>query len=221
MIVLEKRTRQGTEARQTGLVVAALQLAAQHSPANITTGDLAQAVGITQGAVFRHFESKEAIWLAVMDWVSGTLMEQLQAAAAAPPPSPWTSTPLEIQPQAPVLAARRAVFLAHVDFVITHPGVPRLIFQELQHAQDTALKGRVRALMQRYRMLVVGLLQQAQEQQLLAPSTDLASASVLFMGSVQGLLMQAMLSGQVHTMAAQAPGVFAIYLRGITVKATP
>ena len=221
MIVLEKRTRQGTEARQTGLVVAALQLAAQHSPANITTGDLAQAVGITQGAVFRHFESKEAIWLAVMDWVSSTLMEQLQAAAAAPPPSPSTSAPLEIQPQAPVLAALRAVFLAHVDFVITHPGVPRLIFQELQHAQDTALKGRVRALMQRYRLLVADLLQQAQEQQLLAPNTDLASAAVLFMGSVQGLLMQAMLSGQVHTMAAQAPGVFAIYLRGITVKATP
>lgn len=219
MTVLEKRTRQGTEARQTGLVVAALQLAAQHSPANITTGDLAQAVGITQGAVFRHFESKEAIWLAVMDWVSSTLMDQLQAAAASPPPSATLET--QPQPQAPVLTALQAVFLAHVDFVITHPGVPRLIFQELQHAQDTALKARVRDLMQRYRLLVVGLLQQAQEQQLLAPNTDLASAAVLFMGSVQGLVMQAMLNGQVNTIAAQAPGVFAIYLRGITVKATP
>ena len=55
-----KRPKQVTEVRQAGLVEAALQLAAQRSPADITTGDLAQAVGITQGAVFRHFSSKEA-----------------------------------------------------------------------------------------------------------------------------------------------------------------
>ena len=213
MAVLEKRSRQGTEARQTGLVAAALHLAAQHSPAKITTSDLAQAVGITQGAVFRHFESKEAIWLAVMDWAASTLMEQLQDAAmshAPPPPS-----------EPGVFAAMRGVFMAHVAFVVANPGVPRLIFQELQHAQDTALKARVRELLQRYRMLVMGLLQQAQQQQLLAPKTDLASAAVLFMGSVQGLVMQAMLNGQVSTMAEHAPGVFAIYLRGITVKKNP
>lgn len=213
MTALGKRSRQGTEVRQMGLVAAALQLAAQHSPATITTGDLAQAVGISQGAVFRHFESKEAIWLAVMDWVASTLMEQLQSAA---------SQPLSIPPSEPAsLAALRGVFMAHVNFVIGNPGVPRLIFQELQHAQDTTLKARVRALMQSYRMLLVDLLQQAQLQQLLTPKTDLASAAVLFMGSIQGLVMQAMLNGQVSTMAERAPGVFAIYLRGLTVKETP
>ncbi|MDZ4240206.1 MAG: TetR family transcriptional regulator, partial [Hydrogenophaga sp.] len=46
--------KQPTETRQAALVAAALALAAERSPATVTTAELAQAVGITQGAVFRH-----------------------------------------------------------------------------------------------------------------------------------------------------------------------
>lgn len=206
MTTLPKRPKQATALRQASLVEAALQLAALRSPTGITTADLAQAVGITQGAVFRHFASKEAIWLAVLDWTADTLMARLQAAQTA---------------SADPLAALQAVFMAHVDFVAAYPGVPRVIFQELQHAQDTALKARVRSLMQQYRTLVLGLLQRAQAQRLLAPGTDLQAAAVLFLGSVQGLLMQALISGQVEGMATQAAGVFSIYLRGLRAKETP
>ena len=207
-----KRPKQVTEVRQASLVEAALQLAAQRSPADITTGDLAQAVGITQGAVFRHFSSKEAVWLAALDWATDTLMARLQAAATL-------AITLE-RPEPEALAALQNVFLEHVNFVIAHPGVPRIIFQELQHTEDTPLKARVRGLMQQYRALLMGLLTQAQKQHSLAPGTDLQSATVLFMGAVQGLVMQSLLSGQVHAMAAQAPGVFSIYLRGLTLKET-
>lgn len=206
MEVLEKRAKQSTELRQAGLVDAALQLAAQRSPSDITTAELAQAVGITQGAVFKHFASKEALWLAVLDWTSVTLMSRLQTAAGA---------------ESSALAALRAVFMAHVDFVMAYPGVPRIIFQELQHAQDTALKARVRALMQQYRQLLTGLLQGAQAQQEVAPDTDLPAAAVLFIGSVQGLVMQSLISGQVSAMAAQAPGVFGLYTRGLSAQPRP
>ena len=140
-------TKQPTQTRQAELVAAALALAAERSPAEVTTAALAQAVGITQGAVFRHFESKEAIWLAVIDFAHQDLLARLHAAAA-----------VQTQP----LAALRAVFMAHVDFVVEQPGVPRVIFQELQHPEDTPLKARVRRLMQAYRTLLTGLLQRAQ-----------------------------------------------------------
>ena len=201
-----KSVKQSTEIRQAGLVDAALKLAAQRSPSDITTSDLAQAVGITQGAVFRHFSNKEAVWLAVLDWTADTLMRRLQMAADAELAKPDKLAPL---------AALKAVFMAHVDFVVAHPGVPRVIFQELQHAQDTALKARVRGLMQQYRRLLMGVLERAQEQRLLAPGSDLQAAAVLFVGSIQGLVMQSMISGEVRAMAQQAPAVFTIYLRGL------
>ena len=209
MEISVKSVKQSTEIRQAALVDAALTLAAQRSPAGITTGDLAQAVGITQGAVFRHFANKEAIWLAVLDWTADSLMSRLQAAADGE-----LAKTVKLAP----LAALQAVFMAHVDFVVAHPGVPRVIFQELQHAQDTALQKRVRGLMQQYRRLLMGLLEHAQEQRLLAPGTDREAAAVLFVGSVQGLVMQSLISGEVRAMARQALGVFKIYLRGLTLK---
>ena len=192
--------KQPTETRQASLVAAALALAAERSPTAVTTADLAQAVGISQGAVFRHFESKAAIWLAVIDFAHQTLLGRLRAVADAQPDP---------------LLALRAVFLAHVAFVVEQPGVPRVIFQELQHPEDTPLKARVRGLMQAYHALITGLLQRALAARQLAPGTDLQAAAVLFIGSVQGLVMQSLLSGQVGAMRALAPAVFDLFQQAI------
>jgi AcrR family transcriptional regulator len=199
--VIDKPAKQATEIRQAGLVEAALALAAQRSPASITTTDLATAVGISQGAVFRHFASKEAIWLAVMDWVNVTLMARLHEVAG--------------QNQLEPMLALEGVFMAHVDFVMAYPGVPRVIFQELQSPDDTALKAGVRRLMQHYRQLLMGLLTQAQADGALSRHLDLPAAAVLFIGSIQGLVMQSLISGQVAGMAQLAPGVYAIFQRGL------
>lgn len=206
------RSRLTTSLRQAGLIDAALILASQRNPAEVTTGDLAQAVGISQGAVFKHFQSKQSIWLAVLNWATLELMQQLRAAI---------QVRHDCQEDFNPLAALQDVFIAHVNFVIAYPGVPRVVFQELQHAEETALKAAVRSLMQQHRALVMDLLLSAESQKRLAFATDVQSAAVLFLGSVQGLVMQTLLSGQVHAMAEQAPGVFAIYLRGITCKETP
>ncbi|MDR3368744.1 TetR/AcrR family transcriptional regulator [Rhodoferax sp.] len=215
MEIIDKPSKQRTEVRQASLVEAALRLAADRSPADITTGDLAQAVGITQGAVFRHFANKEAIWLAALDWTTTTLMGRLQEVAAkAGEPAAQNATP-DVAAQAPSLRALQAVFMAHVAFVVDYPGVPRVIFQELQQPQDTALKARVRQLMQQYRALLMRLLLQAQQEHLIAAEADLTGASVLFIGSIQGLVMQALISGDVAAMTRLAPGVFAIYQRGL------
>jgi len=141
----------------------------------------------------------------VIDFAHQDLLARLQAAAAA-----------QTQP----LAALRAVFMAHVDFVVEQPGVPRVIFQELQHPEDTPLKARVRGLMQAYRTLLTGLLQRAQTARLLAPGTDLQAAAVLFIGSVQGLVMQSLLSGQVGAMHTLAPAVFKLFQQAIAAPPT-
>ncbi|ACB35512.1 transcriptional regulator, TetR family [Leptothrix cholodnii SP-6] len=193
-------TRLSTEERQTEIVAAALRLAEAFSPARITTGEIAAAVGVSQGAVFKHFSSKEAIWLAAMGRVRTQLLQSLDAAAQA------AATPL---------AALAAVFRAHVDFVVAHPGVPRLIFHELEQPADSAVKQEVRALLQAYRKLLLRLLDAAVRQGQASAVLDQEAAATLFVGIVQGLVMQSMLSGKPATMKAQADRVFALYLHGI------
>lgn len=201
MPALQSVPKQRTEVRQASLIAAALALAAERSPADVTTAHLAQAIGVTQGAVFRHFESKEAIWLAVLDDTSARLLANLRAAADA---------------QSDPLAGLQAVFEAHVGFVEAHPGMPRLMFQELQHPGHSPLKARVGQLMGAYRQLLLGLLSQAQAQGQIAPGVDLQAAAVLFVGSIQGLVIQSLVSGNLRTVGAQAPGVFALLRSGLT-----
>lgn len=197
----EKPGKQATEIRQAELIEAALGLAAQRSPAAITTGDLAQAVGISQGAVFRHFDSKQALWLSVLRWVRHALMLGLQEAAHLN--------------KANAIDALRAVFMAHVAFVMQHPGVPRILFHELQQPEDSPQKAEVRGLMQVYRELLTTLLIAAKDSNFIAADEDLESASVLFIGSIQGLVMQALISGKPQALEQHASSVFALYQRGL------
>jgi AcrR family transcriptional regulator len=194
------QNRLPTEERQAEIVAAALRLAREVSPALITTSDIAAAVGVTQGAVFKHFPTKDAIWLAAMAWVRERLLAALEAAAQAEP-SP--------------LGALAAVFRAHVAFVVAHPGVPRLIFHELQRPADSPVKQEVRALLQRYRRLLLGLFDAAVQQGQAPATLDKDAAATLFVGIVQGLVMQSMLNGKPVATKAEAERVFALYLRGI------
>ena len=193
-------SRLPTQARQAEIVAAALHLVQDRSPATITTTDLARAMGLSQGALFKHFPTKDAIWLAAMNWVAEHLLRTLQEAAQ--------------QAQTPVEALRR-VFDAHVAFVVAHPGVPRMIFHELQQPEDSPLKQQVRLLMQGYRQLLLGLLNAAAQRGDLVPELDAPAAATLFLGIVQGLVMQSMMSGQISTMHTEAPRVFHLYLRAI------
>lgn len=194
------QTRLPTEERQAGIVAAALRLARDTSPALITTQDIAAAIGVTQGAVFKHFPTKDAIWLAAMTWVREQLLATLDKAAQA---------------ESTALLGLAAVYRAHVGFVIAHPGVPRVIFHELQQPADTPAKQEVRALLQAYRKLLLRLFGTAARQGQVSAGLDHEAASTLFVGSVQGLVMQSMVTGKPAAMKAQADQVFAVFLRGI------
>lgn len=194
------QTRLPTEERQAEIVATALKLARDISPVSITTSEIAEAIGVTQGAVFKHFPTKDAIWLAAMKWVREQLLLKLGEAARA---------------QTSAVQALEAVFLAHVSFVIAHPGAPRIIFHELQQPADSPVKQEVRALLQSYRQLLLVQFKTGVKTGELPAGLDHEAAATLFVGIVQGLVMQSMLTGKPAAMKAQAEGVFGIYLRGI------
>ena len=69
------------EERRAVTVEAVVKLAAEQNPTDITTAAIATSMKLTQGALFRHFPNKEAIWQAVMEWVAEHLMARIERAA--------------------------------------------------------------------------------------------------------------------------------------------
>lgn len=186
--------------RRAVTVEAVVQLAAERNPSEITTTAIARHMGVTQGALFKHFPTKDAILQAVMEWVAERLLARLDKAAQSI--------------QSPI-AAIEAMFMAHVQFVVEHPGVPRMLFSELQRAEQTAAKRMAQTLIERHGERLRRLIEAGKEAGELSSTLDTGAAITLLIGMIQGLVMQSLLAGDVTRLHSEAPKVFAIYRRGI------
>lgn len=196
----QPRKRLSADDRRTTTVESVIELAAEQNPSEITTAAIATHMHLTQGALFRHFPSKDAIWQAAMEWVTDRLLGLIERAVSG------AESPL---------AALEAMYLAHIGFVIEHPGVPRIIFGELQRADDTAAKRMVQTLHRRYGERLRALIEDGKANSELDPQLNVTAAATLFIGSIQGLIMQALLLGDSNQMRKSAPAAFTIYRRGI------
>ncbi|MBL4801429.1 MAG: TetR/AcrR family transcriptional regulator [Emcibacter sp.] len=197
------RKNMSADMRRAVTVKAVIELAAIQNPSDITTAAIARHMNVTQGALFRHFANKEAIWQAVIEWVTDHLLKQIDNSANA------ADTPI---------SALRAIFMTHIDFVTSHPGVPRMMFGEMQHSEDTAPKKSVCKLIKKYGQRVISLIEQGKHLGEIDPTVDPMAAQTMFMGCIQGLVIQSLLVGEMENMTERAPKVFDIYIRGIENK---
>ena len=188
------------EERREVTVETVIDLAAEQNPTDITTGAIAKRMGVTQGALFRHFPSKDAILQAVMEWVSERLLARIDKATSA------AVSPLD---------ALEAAFIAHIEFISEHPGVPRMLFGELQRAEQTVAKRMAHTLIQRYGERLGWLVAEGKERGELAATLDDKAAVTLFIGTIQGLVMQSLIAGDVKRIRASAPGAFELYRRAV------
>jgi len=198
---MEVGKRRSSKERRALSIDAVIDLASEMNPADITTAAISERMGLTQGALFRHFTNKDAVLQAVMESVCERLLSRIDEA---------------IREEATPLEALRAIFMAHVGFIESNPGVPRLLFSELQRTEETGAKRAVGAFLEACAMRILEQLDKAKKFGQVSPDICSRSAAMSLIGSVQGLVIQAMLSGRVGDIGAGADGVFAIWRRGVS-----
>ena len=189
------RQRLSAGERQDEIVKAAVDLAGVEGMDNVTTQAIADAVGVTQGAVFRHFPTKDTIWIAVVHWIRGRLMGVIDMAASR------ASDPLD---------AVERIFFAHIGFAEKNPAVPRLLFSTSPH-----LKHLVKEMLAGYEEKIAKLLAQAKTQGLVRADLGESDAATLFVAMIQGLVTRVLILGTKKSLLAEARRVFPIYLAGI------
>jgi AcrR family transcriptional regulator len=194
------KRRLSTEERQSEIIRVAIHLAAEKGIDSVTTQDMADAMKVTQGAIFKHFPTKDDIWLAVMHWIRGRLMAVLEKAASE------ATDPLD---------AIERMFFAHVTFIGKHPSIPRLLFTEMLHKRNSKLRDLIQGIISGYENRIAGLLEAAKAQSIVACELDSKNAAVLYIGMIQGLFMQVSIFGGKRTLLDEAKKTFPIYLHGI------
>lgn len=199
-----KRAYQSTEQRQSATIEAVVHLCADQDPSTLTTARIAQKVGLSQGALFKHFPNKSSLWESVAGWVAGQLAERVFSIA-------------DQHEQAD--QALETMFLAHIGFIARHPGIPRLMLGELQKPGNGPAKRIIRQTLAFYREKIVSLLHQGIEQKSISPSIDIEAAAVLYIGAIQGLVVQAMVSDNIATIEQSAPRIFTLF--SVSLRETP
>lgn len=194
------RSYQSTADRRQKTVETVVALSAERDPATLTTLHIAESMQLTQGALFRHFPNKDAIFEAVVHWVVGQLMRRVRHAA---------------ETAADPVVALQAVFEAHAGFLMAHPGAPRVLVGQLQAAKTTGAGHCAREFLQEYHGFLVTLIDRAVTQGGVRADVPTDAMAAQFMATLQGLVFQALLAGHFTDMAEQAAMAYRIFQRGI------
>jgi len=107
--------------------------------------------------------------------------------------------------------ALEAMFLAHVGFIARNPGIPRMMLGELQKPGNGAAKHTVRETLANYRQKVIALLTLGIDQQRITATIDTEAAALLYLGAIQGLVVQGMIGGDIQSLEQAAPRIFRLF----------
>jgi len=166
------KTRKPAAERKAQIVDEAMRLAAELGPDRMTTQKLADAVGITQAAIFRHFPSKTEIWLAVADRIGTAMPAKL------------------IESDEPPLDRLRAIVKRQFEFIVKTPSIPAILYSRELHAENEVLRKQFSEMVGRRQALFAKLFKAAVERGDMR--TDLApeDAARLVLAFIQGMAMR-------------------------------
>ena len=119
------RKRKPAAERKAEIVEKAIRLAAEVGPDRMTTELLAREVGISQAAIFRHFENKSAIWEAVAQ----RLGEKVKGN--------WS---LVETGSDEIFGELRALVTSHFRTIQQTPALPAILFSRELHAENEQLR---------------------------------------------------------------------------------
>lgn len=108
-----RRKRLSPEERRGQIVAAARSLFAAEGPDNVSMRKIAKRVGITQAAIYQHFENKEAIFFVIIEGFFAELLAALETAIA--------------EETEPLLRLRRSM-RAYIEHGLSRPEEYRLVF---------------------------------------------------------------------------------------------
>lgn len=165
------------------IMVIAQDLLQRRSIAEVSFQDLASAVGIKKGSLYYHFESKDALTLAVL----ARAREQFLGAMRA------------VEGHAPRLQLRRYIDIFGKHFGATHKMCPGGAFAALWDSQSEPIQQAVRQLIDTHRQVLEKVMARARVENLLKQTqrSD-RELAIWIVATLQGAMTSARIMGDAH-----------------------
>lgn len=196
--------RKSAEERKTEIIEAALGLADALGPDRLTTEAIAEKVGLTQPGIFRHFPTKQAIWVGAAERIAQLMTEGWQAALAG---------------REDPAGRLEALVLAQFRIIETTPAIPAILFSRELHADNDMLRQTFLGLMRKFQTALTAEFQRGQTSGRFRSDLEPEDAALMLIGLIQGVAIRWSLGGRPRPLIEEGKRLLAAHLRLFAVGA--
>jgi len=184
--------RQSTTLRRKQIIDALRKLIIEYGSENVTVQRIAKEIGVSQGAIYRHFKSKRQILDFLVDYIEENLIGDVEKSDG----------------QAGTLTVLENILKSHISAIEQKKGVSFLIVAEIVSLGDKRLNRKIYEVLQNYVTHIKGVLLRGIKAGEIRPDIDPEMAATVFLGIIQGLVTLWALSNYHFTLEEKYPGLW-------------
>jgi AcrR family transcriptional regulator len=162
-----KMTRLNTDIRKEQIKKAVLKIIKDEGINAVSTKNLAAEIGLSEGAIFRHFKKKRDIIRSIVDDVSNDLIGALKNIANS-----------QEKPRTKL----REYLCYTINYLLENNGITILLFSEATHSNDNDILAQLKYIFNAQRLYLEQILQEGVVQGIWDEKVNLQDASQLYMG---------------------------------------
>jgi len=193
-------TRETTKRRQQQIVEAAMDILVSGGMGRLTMQALADRIGITDAAIYKHFSGKSEILIAMLDTVRENLLERMETV---------------VRSERTADAKLQQMLITHLSYIEEEQGRPHVLFSEALYTAGPEMKNGMRSIMQGYRKLLQTVLQEGKEHGEIRTDLNEDAFATVFLGTVQATVTRWALTGFAASPGEEADSLWDILARNL------
>ncbi len=159
--------RKSTEIRQEEIKKAVLNIIKDSGIKAVSTKNLSKEIGLSEGAIFRHFKSKKEIISSIIDDVSNDLVEKLKIISEQ-----------EDEPEAKLYN----YLCATISYLLENNGITILLFSEAAYNNDSDMIQKLNYIFSSQKEYFKVIINEGIQKDIWDDSVSLEDLAILYMG---------------------------------------
>lgn len=165
--------RQSTLIRRKQIIKAAQKLIARYGSEHVTVRRIAKEIGVSEGAIYRHFKNKRDIMSFLIDNIEDTLLDDIE---------------VDYTDNSYTLETLERVMMNHISNIVQRGGASFQVMAEIISLGDKGLNKKIYDVINGYIGSIRDTLSEWVKAGVIRQDIDLDSVATLFFGMTQGLV---------------------------------
>ncbi|MDD5169059.1 MAG: TetR/AcrR family transcriptional regulator [Syntrophales bacterium] len=190
-------SKKSTQIRKEEIVQAALKVIGKKGAGALTIAAIAEAAGMSEANIYRHFGGKEDIYFALANFIGIAVMGKA-ATIAAGSRKPWEKL--------------ETIYFSHIALIADNPGMPRFIFSEDIRMSNRKLADNISQRLRNYVETLAGIIEAGVAEGDFRQGLSPRETAQTFLGMIQSTALRWTMSGESFNINVEAEKIWRNFL---------